>query len=110
MRVETNRPIAPSQPLKNNTNHLNDSEPIQGRSFKVLQQITEPKSNYKISYIYYYLIFKTHNFRTKLFFNINILFSLNVNKFKFAQLNKLHTYLIIIGNYHQRMSKFALIF
>ncbi|XP_060877414.1 uncharacterized protein LOC132950167 isoform X10 [Metopolophium dirhodum] len=42
VRVEINRQI-PTQPLKNNTNHSYDSEPIQGRSFKVLQQITEPK-------------------------------------------------------------------
>ncbi|XP_060835966.1 uncharacterized protein LOC132918615 isoform X3 [Rhopalosiphum padi] len=42
VRVETNRQI-PTQPLKNNINHSYDSEPIQGRSFKVLQQITEPK-------------------------------------------------------------------
>lgn len=51
VRVETNRQTAPSQPLKNNANHSNNSEPIQGRSFKVLQQITEPKSNYKINHI-----------------------------------------------------------
>jgi hypothetical protein len=42
VRVEINRQI-PTQPLKNNINHSYDSEPIQGRSFKVLQQITEPK-------------------------------------------------------------------
>ncbi|XP_015379039.1 PREDICTED: uncharacterized protein LOC107173150 isoform X3 [Diuraphis noxia] len=40
VRVEINKP---TQPLKNNINHSYDSEPIQGRSFKVLQQITEPK-------------------------------------------------------------------
>lgn len=45
MRVEINRQI-PTQPLKNNINHSYDSEPIQGRSFKVLQQITEPKGDY----------------------------------------------------------------
>lgn len=54
MRVEINRQI-PTQPLKNNTNHSYDSEPIQGRSFKVLQQITEPKGDYtkliKILYV-----------------------------------------------------------
>lgn len=49
MRVETSRPVQLQQPLKNNLNHSYDSEPIQGRSFKVLQQITEPKSNYKIN-------------------------------------------------------------
>lgn len=42
-RVETSRQV-PSQPLKTNANYSYDSEPIQGRSFKVLQQITEPKS------------------------------------------------------------------
>ncbi|XP_025193742.1 uncharacterized protein LOC112593533 isoform X3 [Melanaphis sacchari] len=42
IRVETNRQV-PTQPQKNNINHSYDSEPIQGRSFKVLQQITEPK-------------------------------------------------------------------
>lgn len=46
VRVETIRQT-PSQPSqKNNVNHSYESEPIQGRSFKVLQQITEPKSNY----------------------------------------------------------------
>lgn len=48
MRVETNRPIQSHQPLKSNISHSHDSEPVQGRSFKVLQQITEPKSNYKL--------------------------------------------------------------
>lgn len=48
MRVETNRQMS-SQPMKNNTNNSYDTEPIQGRSFKVLQQITEPKSNYIIN-------------------------------------------------------------
>ncbi|XP_050056020.1 uncharacterized protein LOC114125536 isoform X6 [Aphis gossypii] len=42
VRVEINKQI-PTQPLKNNINQSYDSEPIQGRSFKVLQQITEPK-------------------------------------------------------------------
>ncbi|VVC36787.1 Hypothetical protein CINCED_3A011544 [Cinara cedri] len=51
MRVETNRQV-PSQPLKNNVNYSYDSEPIQGRSFKVLQQITEPKSIYDGSQSY----------------------------------------------------------
>lgn len=45
MRVETTKQVPP-QPLMNNKNHLYDSQPTQGRSFKVLQQITEPKGNY----------------------------------------------------------------
>ncbi|XP_025415003.1 uncharacterized protein LOC112686790 isoform X3 [Sipha flava] len=45
MRVETNRQMS-SQPMKNNIDHSYDTEPKQGRSFKVLQQITEPKSMY----------------------------------------------------------------
>ena len=47
----------PIQPLKNNINHSYDSEPIQGRSFKVLQQITEPKGDYtKLIIIYDFIL------------------------------------------------------
>lgn len=47
VRVETTKQMPSQPPMKNNTNHSYDSEPIQGRSFKVLQQITEPKSKNK---------------------------------------------------------------
>jgi len=61
VRVEINRQI-PTQPLKNNTNHSYDSEPIQGRSFKVLQQITEPKGEIKsIKILYLTLLFLVPN-------------------------------------------------
>ncbi|XP_050429302.1 probable global transcription activator SNF2L2 isoform X2 [Adelges cooleyi] len=44
LRVE---PVRQPPPMKNNLSHSYDAEPIQGRSFKVLQQITqEPKGIY----------------------------------------------------------------
>lgn len=64
-----------SQPLKNNNvNHGYDSEPIQGRSFKVLQQITEPKSKNEISFTNEILRFIFNSFKTKLLRDINILY------------------------------------
>jgi hypothetical protein len=51
MRVETSRQTPP-QPVKNNINYSYDSEPTQGRSFKVLQQITGPKNVYDGSQCY----------------------------------------------------------
>jgi len=61
VRVEINRQI-PTQPLKNNTNPSYDSEPIQGRSFKVLQQITKPKGDYIKSIKILYLIITPNNY------------------------------------------------